>query len=338
MELIDRYVHAVSRQLPAKIRSDVEMELRSSLEDSLEARSAAAPDSERALHARELLLGLGSPEQMAASYQPASQYLVGPQLFPLFKLVLRIVLSVYSIMALIGIALGVRAIVVADAGWLRYLAEALSSLIQGGFFAFGVIVVVFALLQRFGVGQNETEEDWDPDQLPMISDEELIRSGTGLEKIIGALILFGLLNLLPHWIGIFTTFGDERLFLPLLGENYTAYLPMINLILSGSLVFGVVLLLQSRWNVITRAMDVLLELATLILFYRLSTGPSPFDLDPQRLEALNGAPAVVSEALLPVLKMVEHWPFTLAMVGVAIAAAFSIQRLVKTVRISLRSR
>ena len=34
MELIDRYVHAVGRQLPRKKRADIEAELRSALTDS----------------------------------------------------------------------------------------------------------------------------------------------------------------------------------------------------------------------------------------------------------------------------------------------------------------
>ena len=39
MELIDRYVAEVGRQLPEKMRADIENEMRSTLEDMVEDRS-----------------------------------------------------------------------------------------------------------------------------------------------------------------------------------------------------------------------------------------------------------------------------------------------------------
>jgi hypothetical protein len=36
MELVDRYVHEVGRHLPRRSRNDIETELRSTIEDTLE--------------------------------------------------------------------------------------------------------------------------------------------------------------------------------------------------------------------------------------------------------------------------------------------------------------
>ncbi len=70
-------------------RADVEAELRASILDALEARGAS-PESEDDVVA--VLSQLGEPERMADQYQPNRRYLIGPELFPLFKRVMRVLL------------------------------------------------------------------------------------------------------------------------------------------------------------------------------------------------------------------------------------------------------
>jgi len=338
MELIDRYVHAVSRQLPRKIREDVEMELRSSLEDALEARSEGATGDALEAHAVALLKEMGSPEKMAASYQPGSQYLIGPELFPTYKLVTRIVLTVYSILVLIGVAMGLRAIATTDVSWFEFVSEGLNTLVTSGVFAFGALTLVFALIQRFGDVKEIHPEPWDPSKLPAVTDEDVIKRGTSLEKIAGGTIFLAILNIFPQWIGMYTTVGGNGRFIPLLGEDFALYLPMINVILAGSVALGILLALQQRWNVLTRAIDVVLGLSTMFLFFRLSTGPSPFDLSPERLVGLDGgdgALETVVDALGPVIDMFGHWPFTLALIGVTVGTAFRVFQLFKTLNVTI---
>jgi hypothetical protein len=338
MKLIDRYVHAVSRQLPHKIREDVEMELRSSLEDSLEARSKGATGNALEEHTVALLKEMGSPDVVAASYRPGSQYLIGPDLFPTYKLVMRIVLTVLSILGLVGVAMGLRAIAATDVNWLEFALEGLNLLVTGAVTAFGMLTLVFALIQRFGNVKEFQPEPWDPSSLPEVADEDVLKRGLGLEKIIGGVIFLALLNVYPHWIGAYTTVSDSGRFIPLLGGDFGLYLPTINVILGGSVALGFLLTTQKRWNVVTRAVDVVLGLATMFLFFRLSTGPSPFDLSPERLVGLdgsNGALEIVLDALAPVINMFGHWPFTLALVGVSIATAFRVYRLIKTAGLTM---
>ncbi|MCJ7738836.1 MAG: hypothetical protein MUQ10_16240 [Anaerolineae bacterium] len=338
MELIDRYVHAVSRQLPRKIREDVEMELRSSLEDSLEARSEGATGDALEAHAVALLKEMGSPEEMAASYQPGSQYLIGPELFPTYKLVTRIVLTVFSILVLVGVAMGLRAIATTDVNWFEFVSEGLNTLITSGVFAFGMLTLIFALIQRFGDVKEVHPEPWVPSKLPAVTDEDVIKRGSGLEKIIGGVIFLAILNIFPHWIGMYTTVGGNGRFIPLLGADFALYLPTINVILVGSIALGILLALQKRWNALTRVIDVVLGLSTMFLFFRLSTGASPFDLSPERLVGVDGgsdALEIVVDALAPVINLFGHWPFTLALIGVSVGTAFRVFRLFKTLNFTM---
>ncbi len=90
MELIDRYALEVASRLPKAMRQDVEQELRSSLEDSLEARTASSPDRAAVEIEAELLREMGRPAYLAASYMGKSRYLVAPVLFPGFLITARI--------------------------------------------------------------------------------------------------------------------------------------------------------------------------------------------------------------------------------------------------------
>jgi hypothetical protein len=151
MELIDRYVHAVGRQLPRKKRADIEAELRSALADSLEARSQGEPTQDQVVG---VLKEFGRPEKVAASYWSEGQYLIGPRLFPLFRMVVGIALTVFVVVQLVLV--GVTAVF--NPGALPGI-EFFSDLINSAFMAFGVIVIVFAVLQRFDVNPEMEKEE-----------------------------------------------------------------------------------------------------------------------------------------------------------------------------------
>ena len=89
-------------------RADVEREIRSLIEDevagrldSLEANGIALPETETTVLA--VLEQFGSPEEMATRYH-APRYLIGPTMFPIFQIVLGIVLAVTLFTNLFGLA------------------------------------------------------------------------------------------------------------------------------------------------------------------------------------------------------------------------------------------
>lgn len=84
-ELVERYIHHVGRYLPKRERGDIEVELKSLIYDQLEDRYPQNPTPEQVAV---VLRELGSPRQMAASYQN-EQYLVGAELYPYMMMVLR---------------------------------------------------------------------------------------------------------------------------------------------------------------------------------------------------------------------------------------------------------
>ena len=90
---VDRYLHAVANYLPEESREDITQELKISLYEQLEDQSEAL---ERALNEEEqkaFLKQLGYPMKVAAGYAP-QQYLIGPTLYPFFKYILKLVISI----------------------------------------------------------------------------------------------------------------------------------------------------------------------------------------------------------------------------------------------------
>src|SRR5512146_2531432 len=96
MTLIDLYVAEVGKRLPMRTRTDIENELRSTLQDMLEDRSQKAGRPVDDEMVKDLLREYGPPDRVAATYHQ-TQYLIGPRLYPFFVRVLQIVLAVLTV-------------------------------------------------------------------------------------------------------------------------------------------------------------------------------------------------------------------------------------------------
>jgi hypothetical protein len=91
MELLDRYLEAVRKYLPWERQDDIVAELRANLEAQLEDKQqelgrALTPDEAKAWVGQ-----LPRPAMMASRYR-RQQYLIGPGLFPIYSLIMRMVM------------------------------------------------------------------------------------------------------------------------------------------------------------------------------------------------------------------------------------------------------
>src|SRR5262245_29327237 len=91
MSLIDRYIAEVGRHLPEKDREDIEAEIRSMVEDTLEERRQQVKSADDKVIA-ETLEALGDPKLLAHKYSPAKRYLIGPDWYDLYLTTLKRVL------------------------------------------------------------------------------------------------------------------------------------------------------------------------------------------------------------------------------------------------------
>ena len=162
-------MQAVQKHLPWKGQADIVAELRGNLEAQLEDKEGELGRDLTSAEAEAWLKQLGSPQKMAARYQP-QQYLIGPTLFPTYKIVLRLVLtltlfiySIVSVVAIFGVAAEpsvgsvVESIVKAPFSLLN------SAIWVTAFFAlFEILSTRIPMLSKY---KNTETSDWEPSKL-----------------------------------------------------------------------------------------------------------------------------------------------------------------------------
>ncbi len=274
MNLIDRYVTEVGKHLPMNSRTDIEKELKSTLEDMLEDRSRQSGKARDEAMELELLKEYGSPAKVAATYH-STQYLIGPRMYPIFMLVLKIVSSVLGVMAIVGLSLALSKVGFAGREFSQILMRTVGEYVGIAISAFGNIVVVFAILDRTlsdsDIQSIKTDEEWDPAILLKEQDPDTVKRGDLIAEIIFTFAGLVILNFYPQILGMTFVVDGEWFFIPIFSAAFFAFLPWINLTFLAEIGLDLYLLRQGAWSMITRAVKVILETASLtvtILIFR----------------------------------------------------------------------
>jgi len=260
MNLIERYLYEVGRYLPRKNRADILAELRSHLLDTLEGRVQDEAKEEDIIA---LLKDIGSPKQVAASYAPQGQYLIGPALYPFFRFIASIVLA-----AVIGaqlLAIGIAVFIGEQpANPLETLAGLLTSIPA----TIGSLVIVFAILQRLDVRPELDDEPWDPQSLPAIEETEMIKRGERIFGIVGGSVLLVVLTFFPEKIGVYSLPQGEFFANPVILQN----LGWIILSLLAGIGLDIYLLWQGRWTAANRIARIGVNLVSITVLALLLQG------------------------------------------------------------------
>lgn len=262
MSLMERYLSEIARRLPKRQREDVRKELRSALGDALDGQVEGEANEDEVV---ELLREFGSPDAVAASYRPESQYLIGPALYPTFKTVTGVVVSVLLSLVVLGFALDLAVDPPQGGRVLVRLLELLTEAWDTALAAFAIVVIVFAILQWFASGEPG-EEGWDPRELPEAPDGDLVGRGEAIVGIVLPVVFLALMNLLKGHFGVIPEPGGEIL----LNDVFQDNLPWINLALGAGIVLNVWLLRTGRWRWPSRLFDWAINLYWIWILFKIS--------------------------------------------------------------------
>ncbi len=271
MDMIERYVAEVGRHLPRQQRVDVQTELRSLLQDMVEDRAQTKVDKADEEVVTAVLLEMGHPEKVAASYQSRPQYLIGPQLFPIFKIVVTVVAVVLTAVTLFGVVLSAWNSDAFLTDVTGSIVRAIPDVIGALFSAFGSIAIVFAILERI-IPESELtmdeEEEWDPHKLPAVDNGREMKRGELIAGIVFGVIFLLLLNAFPQWAGIIVMHDEQLMTVPLFSANFYAnLLPWVNLLLLVSIGIDIYKL-RFRWQTrTTLLLDIGVNLFTAVVVY-----------------------------------------------------------------------
>jgi hypothetical protein len=338
MELFERYIREVTRRLPRRQRQDVARELRSTLEDSLDGRvaggtpggGAGEPTADREAAATEILRDFGPPRALAASYRSGPRYLVGPELYPDFVSTLKVTLLVVCGLQLAAGLVGLGG----PSGGLGRLGLRLLDLVgdlQGTALGLlGLIVLIFALVERFSAGEPAAEEEWNPADLPPLKDPERVDRTAEALGLVFVCVGLLLLNVFPDRLGASVSVNGERAFVPLLGPDYRLYLPWWNLYLVGGALLILTLIARTHWRAWQRWADLALALLLVGILWWMAGGESILQPLADARAAGGGegiAPEALEETVLPVVRAVLRAGLWIWLAGAAISAALKGYRL-----------
>lgn len=159
MDLIDRYLAAITRQLPEAQKSDVTAELRDVLLSQVEDEETRLGRAQTREELEALLIRFGHPMTVAGRYRK-TQHLIGPEIFPFWwagiKTSLLIVAGTYLALIIVEIVGG------RPQGDLRRVVS--PSFEAAMIFTFGAVTLFCALAERFG--KTAFLRRWKPGNLP----------------------------------------------------------------------------------------------------------------------------------------------------------------------------
>jgi hypothetical protein len=314
MNLIERYIQHVGKHLPEKSREDVKREIRSLLEDTLEDRSRELGRPVDEVMMVDVLKEFGRPEKMAASYTP-ERYLISPRMFPIFWLVVKIVVSVLFAITLVQLFISLGR---ADANIPQLLIGALTSFADGSLSALGNIVLVFAILQYFmpELGKElDTADDWNPLKMEEVEDEDRVSRVGQAFGITFSVVGLALFNFFPELLGFSFDRNGVWIFMPALSQAFFNYLPWINLVWGAEIILSVFLLIQGQWQTATRWVSIAINSFTVGLAGFMLAGPSLVGLNPQDIATSGlGFPLEAATVMVSLLNQVVIFTLVLVIV------------------------
>jgi hypothetical protein len=318
MSLIDRYLHEVGRYLPRTKRGDIQTELRSSISDTLEDRYGSEPTEAQA---EELLQELGRPRQVAASYHPESQYLVGPVLYPLFRMISWIV-----VVAVLGAQMLAWAIGIFVAGESFSILEIITSLVNSVPTSLGWLLITFMILQYFDAKPKFEEEPWDPSSLPEINPDEDLKRGEMIVGMVFGVLLLVLVTFFPQWIGFISTPQGKFYANPVILD----YLPWIQIGLISGILLNIYMFWRGRLDWPARILKLVLSLYTIAVLALLVRGHNLWLAARSSSSLMDGLGAIESLDWGLVGMHAFRWGFLVALIVSVIEFLVTLYRLIKS--------
>ncbi len=209
-DLRERYIYAVTRKLPAKIRKDVSEELETLIDDMLMERCGDVTPTEKDL--RVVLTELGTPRELYEKYtDDGKDCLIGFPYYNDYKFILKIVLI--CLVCGVGMASILSEIINPSEAWYNGLFKWFEAILSAIPAVFMVITLIFAFCYHKGININ-LKNDFDFDNLPPVPDKRNRISKT--ESIIGiaiSVVFLVVFLFAPKLIGCFLTKTSE--FMPI---------------------------------------------------------------------------------------------------------------------------
>ncbi|MDR3526562.1 MAG: hypothetical protein P4L57_04715 [Rhizomicrobium sp.] len=184
MDLVERYIAAVKFWLPTASKDDIAAELAEDIRCEIEEAERQKGRKLSEDEVSDLLKARGAPMVVASRYLP-QRSLIGPEIMPVYLLVLKIVAAI-SLLPLVIFCITALFTAPETIASHLFIAPAGSLLTS-----FAVVTIIFAIIERKGIIPAKSQS-WNPKSLPSVRPSGRIKRSESVGDITGCLVLLWL--------------------------------------------------------------------------------------------------------------------------------------------------
>lgn len=264
--MIEKYVYAVTKRLPEGQREDVAEELRGLIEDMLDERTEGGAPSSKDVE--EVLIELGHPRSLARKYRGTDKVLIGPELYDLYMLVLKI--------AFISTGIAIAAVfviqtVINPPHILEYFVSFIVSIFTTLPMVLGWTTFGFALAEYYSDSRHKLEmlnldKEWHPSQLSAVPDpNHQIKRCESIAGIVFQVLFIVILAFGNDYLGIWL-FEDGQFLnvIPFINDT-SSYLLLFVLVFVLGLVKECLKFVYEKWTQQLISINTLINLVSIVL-------------------------------------------------------------------------
>lgn len=216
---IERYVYDVVRRFPKNQQSEIEKEVKVLIYDLLEGKDETKVDEVTAV-----LSELGRPSALADTYRGEKRYLIGPDYFDIYVMLLRIVIPIATI-AVTAVMIVKFALTPAENPF-AVVGEVLGAIISAGLQAFTWVTLTMAAVSYYTV-KTKKEDEWKLSDLPEVPKKTLqIPKTDAIVSIVFHLIALVVVLTMLNYVGLYV-FKNDLVYISMFNE---AKIPILQLL------------------------------------------------------------------------------------------------------------
>ncbi|WP_062069124.1 HAAS signaling domain-containing protein [Demequina sediminicola] len=242
MTLTDRYIAAAAAKLPEDQRAEVSAGLREAIGDAIDARLDEGLDNGFADAERSALNAMGDPEALAATYSERPLVLIGPDLFLKWKRLT--VLLLWIVVPIIAVVIPLAGYLDGDS-WGTIVGSTIGGCITVAVHLVFWVTLIFAVLERTGVGAADLSDKWTVDDLKETPDPRVPAGDT-----IGAAVTLVITAIFLIWQQVYPwAHTDTGEGLPLLNPALWSFiLPALLVVMAVELVLVIARQVRGWWT------------------------------------------------------------------------------------------
>lgn len=271
-ELLDRYLLGVKRKLSGKEREDITNEIESYIFDTLEEKYANV-DEITTNELEVVLKEMGAPIKVAGQFAQ-QRSLIGPRLFPIYILVLKILVGV--VIGAITLGMIITTVLGESGNFWMTLLEYLGTIWSGALSTGGMVTLIFAIIEHCTEGKSldELEElkelnEFKISDLPDLPAEEKQPGKVGLivEIVLGVIgiTFFSYIQSSGGLVPYFTNPWSEMQSLRLFTESFIQYVPFMIALAGLDIARNATILVQGYHSALTNWWEIITKGANVVL-------------------------------------------------------------------------